>query len=77
MFSIGLYSQPWLKNLPRTKTAGKLTFADYQKAFYDYWKPFKVDNKGYYLKDGKKVKAEVTIPIKFKLDDNKKKDKKR
>ncbi|MDX1701943.1 MAG: energy transducer TonB [Melioribacteraceae bacterium] len=27
------------------------------------------------VKDGKKVKAEVTIPIKFKLDDKKKKDK--
>ena len=55
--AIGVNSQPWLRNLPKTKSSKAITFADYQKAFYGYWKPFKVDNKGYYFKDGKKVKA--------------------
>ncbi len=54
---VGAYSQtPWQKNLPKTKSKKELTFADYQKAFYDYWKPYNVD-KGFYVKDGKRVKA--------------------
>jgi len=53
--TIGLFSQPWLKNLPQ-KTKSELTFFDYQKAFEEYWKPFNLKN-GYYLEDGVKKKA--------------------
>ena len=50
-------SQEWIQNLPQDKLeSGTLTFTEIQKAFYDYWKPFNVEN-GYYDLDGEKVKA--------------------
>jgi len=51
------FGQPWLNNLPKTKTSKQLTFFDYQKAFNDYWKPYNLDRSGYYLKNGVKTKA--------------------
>lgn len=51
------YAQPWLEKLPQTKSSEDLTLYEYQKAFNNYWKPYNVDNKGYYIKDGIKRKA--------------------
>ena len=51
-----IYSQAWMKNLPQGKSNKKLSLFDYQKAFYDYWAPFKVD-KGFYFENGNKKKA--------------------
>ncbi|MCP4178425.1 MAG: hypothetical protein GY756_11720, partial [bacterium] len=50
------FSQPWLKNLPQTKSKSELSLYDYRKAFNEYWKPYNIDN-GYYIKDGVKTKA--------------------
>jgi hypothetical protein len=50
------YAQVWLNNLPKNKSTKELSFYDYQKAFYDYWKPFNV-KRGYYYVNGKKIKA--------------------
>lgn len=49
-------SQPWLNYLPKNRSNNELTFYDFQKAFYDYWEPYNVEN-GYYFKDGVKTKA--------------------
>ncbi|MFN8258112.1 MAG: T9SS type A sorting domain-containing protein [Bacteroidales bacterium] len=55
--AIAMSSQPWLVNLPKEKSSGNLTLKDYQKAFYEFWAPFNVQN-GYYLNTKKeKVKA--------------------
>ena len=63
LFSVALmlviqasWAQPWLENLPKYKSAEELTLNDYKDAFDAYWKPFNIE-KGYYYKDGKKVKA--------------------
>lgn len=58
LFSIftSAYSQEWLNNLPQNKSKSELTFFDYQKAFYSYWKPYNVVN-GYYIENGEKKKA--------------------
>jgi PKD repeat protein len=52
------FSQPWKSNLPQDKVENEtLTFFDYQKAFYDYWEPYHIEN-GYYINEnGEKVKA--------------------
>lgn len=56
-FLYNSYSQDWIQNLPQEKLKnGTLTFYEIQDAFYDYWKPFNVEN-GYYLVDGERVKA--------------------
>lgn len=51
-------SQSWTANLlqEQIKNGGEFTFFEIQKAFYDYWEPFDVEN-GYYYKDGEKIKA--------------------
>lgn len=52
-----LSSQPWNTLLPKEKVKNNtVTFFDYQKAFNDYWQPYNID-RGYYLKDGERVKA--------------------
>jgi PKD repeat protein len=58
LFSQISLSQPWRSNLPQEKVKTEtLTFFDYQKAFYDYWAPYHVEN-GYYINEnGEKVKA--------------------
>ncbi len=57
IFAVGLNAQPWNSLLPKEKVKNNtLTFFDYQKAFNDYWEPFNLD-RGYYLSDGKRVKA--------------------
>ena len=50
------FSQPWIKNLPQSKSEKELTLVDYKNAFNQYWAPFKVD-RGYYFKNGVKTKA--------------------
>ena len=50
------YAQVWLNKLPENKSSKQLSFYDYQKAFYDYWKPYNV-KRGYYYINGNKVKA--------------------
>ena len=50
-------AQPWLEKLPQSKTKDTYTFFEYQKAFNEYWKPFKVDKSGYYIENGVKKKA--------------------
>ena len=50
------YAQVWLNNLPKNKSSKELSFYDYQKAFYNYWKPFNV-KRGYYYENGNKIKA--------------------
>jgi len=51
-------AQPWRSNLPQEKVTQEiLTFFDYQKAFYDYWEPYKVENGYYYNENGEKIKA--------------------
>ncbi len=52
--SIGVFAQVWKNQLPSNKE--EFSFYDYKKAFYDYWKPYNVEQ-GYYMKDGKKIKA--------------------
>ncbi|MCX6226427.1 MAG: GEVED domain-containing protein [Bacteroidia bacterium] len=50
-------AQQWIKNIPQEKSAKEnLSFFDIQKAFNDYWSPLDV-RKGYYEKDGEKIKA--------------------
>jgi hypothetical protein len=58
LFTSYLFSQPWLKNLPKNKANGELTFFDYQNASNTYWKPFNV-NKGFFFENGEKIKAVV------------------
>jgi hypothetical protein len=49
-------AQQWRQNLPDKKDAG-YTLTDYQKAFNEYWAPYKVED-GFYINDkGEKVKA--------------------
>ncbi|RLD88898.1 MAG: hypothetical protein DRJ02_02880 [Bacteroidetes bacterium] len=51
-------AQPWRSNLPQEKVINEtLTFFDYQKAFYDYWEPYQVENGYYYNENGEKIKA--------------------
>ena len=50
-----MISQAWLNELPKSKT--NYNYHDYCKAFDDYWKPFNVDNSGYYSDNGVKKKA--------------------
>ncbi len=47
-------AQTWLNNLQKSKT--EYNYYDYQNAFNNYWAPYNVKN-GYYIKNGKKVKA--------------------
>ncbi len=56
LFSLALFSQPWIENLPKNKTKEELTLTDYKNAFNQYWEPFKVD-KGFYYDNGVKKKA--------------------
>ena len=58
LFSVTtLLAQPWTESLPQDQASrAKLTLYDYQKAFYDYWEPYGVEN-GYYIKNGLKQKA--------------------
>jgi len=52
-----LLSQDWIGDLPQDKLEnGTLTLHEIQKAFYGYWEPYNVQA-GYYMVDGKKVKA--------------------
>ena len=55
-FAATLFSQPWLKQLPQSKSKASLTFFDYNNAFNKYWAPFNVD-KGFYIENGVKKKA--------------------
>ena len=49
-------AQPWTNSLPKNN-GNQLTLKDYQKSFYEYWKPFNL-NRGYYIDaNGKKQKA--------------------
>jgi hypothetical protein len=48
IYPIIAFSQPWLDLLPRNKSNNELTLKDYQKAFYSYWEPYKL-NKGKYI----------------------------
>lgn len=54
---VNSYAQPWLEKLPQAKSKTEFTLYDYQKAFNEYWRPYNVDDKGYYIKDGIKRKA--------------------
>ncbi|PLX13783.1 MAG: hypothetical protein C0597_11120 [Marinilabiliales bacterium] len=56
-FCVNAFSQAWLEKLPETKSKNQLTLYDYQKAFNDFWEPFNVDNKGYYIEKGERKKA--------------------
>ncbi len=57
LVSSSVFSQPWTTSLPKERTERvKLTLRDYQRAFDNYWAPYKVEN-GYYYQDGKKIKA--------------------
>jgi len=56
LFASIISAQPWLSSLPKGKPVEQLTLFDYQKAFTDYWAPFKVVN-GYYYVNGVKHKA--------------------
>lgn len=49
--------QEWLENLPKNKNVKDFTLYDYQNAFDQYWAPFNVNKSGYYLEEGKEVKA--------------------
>jgi len=50
--------QNWTQNLPQDKIQnGELTFTEVQKAFYDFWEPFQVQNGKYLNTDGELVKA--------------------
>ncbi len=55
-FSIGLFAQPWLNNLPK-KDRADITFLDYQNAFNEYWKSFDVKGGWYINEKGEKQKA--------------------
>lgn len=56
-FSLLVNSQPWIDNIPEEKRdSGELTFYEIQKAFNDYWEPYKVKD-GYYDQNGEKIKA--------------------
>ena len=57
IIAIGAYAQAWLDNLPQNKVESELTFFDYQNAFEQYWTPYNVDNKGYYIENSVKQKA--------------------
>jgi len=52
-----MYSQPWNQNLPKSKSEQELTLFDYQKAFNEYWAPYKVENGKYVDKNGNLQKA--------------------
>lgn len=52
-----LMAQPWLQNMPQNKSSEEWSLYDFENAFHQYWEPYQVNNKGYYLEDGKKVKA--------------------
>lgn len=52
-----LMAQPWLQNMPQHKSNEEWTLYDHENAFNEYWAPFHVNNKGYYLEDGKEIKA--------------------
>ncbi|NPD46281.1 MULTISPECIES: T9SS-dependent choice-of-anchor J family protein [unclassified Lentimicrobium] len=52
-----LMAQPWLQNMPQNKSKEEWTLYDYESAFHQYWEPYQVNNKGYYIEDGKEVKA--------------------
>jgi len=47
-----MYSQPWNQNLPKSKSEQELTLFDYQKAFNEYWAPYKIENGKYVDKNG-------------------------
>ncbi len=47
-------AQPWLKNLPNTKST--YTYNDYKNAFDTYWAPYNVEN-GKYVENGVTKKA--------------------
>ncbi len=47
-------AQPWLKNLPNTKST--FTYNDYKNAFDTYWAPYNVQN-GKYVENGVTKKA--------------------
>ena len=50
--------QPWMNNLPQDKVSnGTVTFFEMQKAFYEYWEPFKVNKGRYVNSQGVEVKA--------------------
>lgn len=50
--------QNWTQNLPVDKFQnGELTFTEVQKAFYDYWEPYQVQNGKYLNSSGELVKA--------------------
>jgi len=54
--SVFLYSQPWLKYIPKTKKNNP-SFFDEQKAFYKYWSKYEVKNGFYVDETGTKKKA--------------------
>jgi len=56
LFTTISFSQNWKANLPE-KNKNDLTFFEYQKAFYDYWKPFNVENGKYIDENGTEQKA--------------------
>jgi len=50
------FAQQWRANLP-AKSSGDYTFFELQKAFYDYWDPYNVQD-GYFVNElGERVKA--------------------
>lgn len=58
LFAGTLTAQNWTVNLPQGKAeSGDLTFYEIQKAFNDYWEPYKVEENGYYTENGEKKKA--------------------
>lgn len=57
LFSVALFSQPWLTNLPENKTKSEITFFDYQNAFNEYWKNYDIVNGWYFDENGEKQKA--------------------
>jgi len=51
-----IQAQPWISKLPAGKAAEELSLYEYKEAFDSYWAPYNVE-RGYYIVNGKKVKA--------------------
>lgn len=56
LIASSIQAQPWKSNLPAGKAAGEISLYEYKEAFDAYWAPYNVD-RGYYIVNGKKVKA--------------------